>query len=297
MKLPSGITNKFGRQALKLQKASPQIMFAAGVVGVVGAGVLACRATLRLSETLEESEKLVHQINQLAENNQDYADTDYKSDLVKSKAKTVINIAKLYLPATALTIVSIGLLTGSHVTLNRRNAAVTAAYAGLKQGYDKYRERVVEKYGADEDRKFQHGVQIVEETVATEGGKTKVVKHEKAAFEGFSPYAKLFCEGLDMWRPNAELNRIFLQCQQNYMNELLRARGHVFLNDVYDALGIERTSAGAVVGWALGRGGDDFIDFGVFDDAHNEKVREFVNLSEASILLDFNVDGVIYDLI
>ena len=60
-------------------------------------------------------------------------------------------------------------------------------------------------------------------------------------------------------------------------------------------LGIPRSQAGAVVGWVLGEG-DDYIDFGMFD-GNNMATRDFVNGYERSILLDFNVDGVIYDLI
>ena len=88
---------------------------------------------------------------------------------------------------------------------------------------------------------------------------------------------------------------MYLKAQQNSFNDLLRARGHVFLNEVYDGLGLERSQAGAVVGWVLGDG-DNYVDFGIFD-GDKPRARDFVNGLEASILLDFNVDGVIYDLI
>jgi hypothetical protein len=87
---------------------------------------------------------------------------------------------------------------------------------------------------------------------------------------------------------------MFIRSQQNYANDLLNARGHVFLNEVYDMLGIERTSAGAVVGWVRGNG-DNEIDFGVLNDLHSG--QRFINGDERSVLLDFNVDGVVYDLI
>jgi hypothetical protein len=86
---------------------------------------------------------------------------------------------------------------------------------------------------------------------------------------------------------------MFLQCQQNYFNQQLKARGHVFLNEIYDAIGLERSKAGTIVGWVTDGNGDGYIDFGMFEDAS----RRFINGIEPSILLDFNVDGVIYDLI
>jgi hypothetical protein len=299
LKLPAAVTSKFGRQLLHLQKASPKLMFAGGIVGVVGAGVLACRATLKLSDVFDEAEKKSSLATHEREINPDeYAEKTYLKDLGVIKVRTALEIVKLYTPAVGLGIVSVGLLTGSHVVLNRRNASLTAAYAAVDKAFGQYRERVREELGPDKDRNFRYGVEVVEETVEGKDGKIKTIKHERAPkSEAYSEYARLFTEGMDMWRPNPELNRLFLQSQQNYFNSLLRAQGHVMLNEVYDALGMERSSAGAVVGWVLGAGGDDYIDFGIFDDATNPKVRDFVNLAEGSILLDFNVDGVVYDKI
>jgi hypothetical protein len=70
----------------------------------------------------------------------------------------------------------------------------------------------------------------------------------------------------------------------------------VFLNEVYEQLGIPASRAGAVVGWTILPGGDGYIDFGIFD-GENSSARMFVNGHEKSILLDFNVDGVIYNKI
>lgn len=297
IKLPAGVTNKFGRQLLHIQKASPKLMFAGGIVGVVGAGVLACRATLKMSDVFDKAEKNTQLVESEKELNSEYDDKAYAKDLTVIKVKTGVEIVKLYAPAIGLGIVSIGLLTGSHVTLSRRNASLTAAYAAASEAYDRYRERVRAELGDEQDRKFRYGVDVTEESVEGKDGKIKTVKHEKAAFDGFSQYARLFTEGLDMWRPNPEHNKIFLQAQQNYANEMLKARGHVMLNDVYDMLGMERSSAGCVVGWVLGKDGDNYIDFGIFNDASNPQVRDFLELREASILLDFNVDGLVYDKI
>ena len=84
--------------------------------------------------------------------------------------------------------------------------------------------------------------------------------------------------------------------QQTFFNDLLLSRGHLFLNEVYDQIGIDRTKAGQVVGWVVSKDGDNFVDFGLFDGSTQEK-RMFVNGHENSVLLDFNVDGVIYDKI
>lgn len=298
-KLPSGVTNKFGRQILQAQKVSPQLMFATGVIGVIGAGVLACRSTLKLSDTLAVHEARATSAGVLFNdpNNTEYTEKAYKKDLTICKVLALRDVVKLYAIPVGLAMVSIGLLTGSHITLNRRNAGLTAAYAAVSEAMDKYRGRVREELGAEKDEHFRHGVKVVEETIVKDDGKTKVVKHTRFDETAVSGYAKMFAEGINTWRPQPELNRIFLQSQQAYFNHILEAEGYLILNDVYTALGFERTGQGCVVGWVFGEG-DGFVDFGIFDEKTGTgAVRDFVNGLEGSILLDFNVDGVIYDKI
>jgi hypothetical protein len=298
--IPVAVVNKFGRPLLHAQKHSPQIMFAGGVVAAVTSTVLACRATLKLSDALANTEELRDKAEALyAEGtNENYSEKEYNKDLTILKIKSILNVTKLYAPSAGLAMMSIALLTGSHITLNRRNASLTAAYATVDQAFDKYRQRVVEQLGAEADRDFRYGTQIVTETTEGEDGKKKVVKHTRVdSTQAPSKYARFFDETCNDWKSNPEYNRAFLHCQQTYANDMLRARGHVFLNEVYDALGIPRTKEGAVVGWILNGQGDNFVDFGIFDDLTNPAVRDFVNGHEYSILLDFNVDGVIFDKI
>ncbi len=109
-----------------------------------------------------------------------------------------------------------------------------------------------------------------------------------------SPYARWFNETCIAWTKYPEQNKHFLLLQQSYANEKLRARGYIFLNEIYDMLGIPRTKAGQVIGWVFDEEnpiGDNYIDFGLF----NTRNADFVNGYENSILLDFNVDGAILD--
>ena len=170
---------------------------------------------------------------------------------------------------------------------------LTAAYAALDKGFRQYRERVVGELGADKDREFRYAMEdktIVEET--KEGPVTKQIK----VVGGTGIYARLFDEYNSNWSDDPGYNRLFISCQQNFANDLLRSRGHVFLNEVYDMLGLERSPEGAVVGWVLDGDGDGYVSFGVFD-GDMYKGQEFVNGNERSILLDFNVDGVIWSKI
>lgn len=300
MKLvPTAVSSKFGRQLLHLQKSSPKVMFAAGAVGVVASTVLACRATLKVGDKLAEIEELREKAVVLYDEgrNDDYPETEYNKHLLALKVKTVLDMTKLYAPAGGLLILSMALLTGSHVTLNRRNASLTAAYASVDQAFSKYRDRVVAQLGKNADDEFRYGATSVEETVVGDDGKKKTVQNPRVSPEGHSQYARFFDQLNTQWQSNPEYNRAFLQCQQQFANEKLRMRGHLFLNEVYDSLGLERSQAGQVVGWVISKEGDNFVDFGIFDDITNPRVRDFVNGVEDSILLDFNVDGVIYDKI
>jgi hypothetical protein len=225
------------------------------------------------------------------------SDEDYRHDQILLRVQTSMKIARLYAPAIGLGVLSIAALTGSHVILTRRNVALTAAYAALDRGFRQYRDRVSKELGADKDREFRYGLterEIVEET--KNGPKTKMVKD--VVTDDLSIYARVFDETSTSWSKVHMQNQFFLQCQQNYANDLLNKRGHVFLNEIYDMLGLSRTKAGQVVGWVKDNpnGGDSYIDFGVFKGDKFHALR-FVNGEERSIWLDFNVDGNVLDLI
>lgn len=291
--IKNAVTSKAARQVLIGKKHSPTILFGAGVVGVVASTVLACKATLKLEEVLDEAEHTRKAVNELQHH--DYSQQDRAQDHAKITARTARNVAKLYAPSVAVGIVSVAALTGSHVVLSRRNAAVMAAYSALDKGFNQYRARVKEEFGEEKDREFRHGVETRSEVVETKDG-SKTIEHKSVAKGMPSIYARFFDEGSTLWQRQPDYNQFFLRCQQNYANDLLKARGHVFLNEVYDMLGLPRSKAGAVVGWVISKDGDNFVDFGVFE-GNSERARAFVNGQEHSILLDFNVDGVIYDKI
>ena len=292
MQLVSGaIGRQIARQALKVEKNSPAILFGAGLVGVVGSTVLACRATLKLEDVLDEGQEKIKKAKTLE--HREYSEKDRENDVRIITIQTGVKIVRLYTPSIVIGGASIAALVQSHNILTKRNVALTAAYAALEKGFAEYRQRVIDKYGEEEDRNFRYGTREVE---ILEDGKKKTVTRVGDGIP--SIYARFFDPLSPEWNKEPEYNLIFLQCQQTYANDLLRARGHLFLNEVYDSLGIPRSKAGSVVGWIISNGqvADAHVDFGLWtNDDHN--VRDFVNGREGSILLDFNVDCVIYDKI
>lgn len=291
--VPEVISRTVARNALLAQKSSPGVLLGVGIVGMVGSTVLACRATLKMDEVLTETHDKLETAKTLV--HEEYSEKDRKRDISLIYFQTGVKVVKLYGPAVIIGGISIAALTRSHLILTRRNAALTAAYTALERGFNEYRSRVVDKYGEEQDRDFRYGTQEVA-IIDPKTNKETIVT--RVSQEDPSIYARFFDPLCPDFQKEPEYNLIFLKCQQNHANDLLHARGHVFLNEVYDSLGIPRSKAGAVVGWILSPNGetDNFVDFGVFDKK-SDKARDFVNGREGAILLDFNVDGIIYDKI
>lgn len=293
--IPNKVTRPVGRAKLNVQKNSPHILFGAGVVGVVGAAVMACRATLKLEENLDEIREDLESVKGLKESSEskgtDYASEEYVRDLSYVYTKSAIKLGRLYGPSVMLGAVSLGALTGSHIQMTKRNTALTVTLAAVSKAFGEYRERVQAEIGEENELDIYRGVKELEVEYEGQEGSERIKVVDP---NGMSVYARCFDATSQNWTKDAEINRLFIQCQQNYWNDVLRARGHVFLNEVYDTLGFERSQAGAVVGWVLdGPSSDNYIDFGMFEASN----AQFINGLERSVWLDFNVDGVVFDKI
>jgi hypothetical protein len=302
MKLvPQFVTRGIGRTVLQTKKNSPHIFFAGGMIGIAGSTFLACRATLKLEKTVDEIKDdfdILHKLHAgdvevEGKTIQKYTDDEYRKALLVVYGKSGLKVAKLYGPSILLGSASIAALTGSHVQLTRRNSALSATLALVTQAYDEYRARVREEVGEKRELELYRDIRDVE--IENEKGKKETV--QVAQSTGGSIYARWFDERSYCWEPHPETNKIALSAKQNYFNQRLNVYGHVFLNEVYDALGLERSPAGSQVGWLKDGGpdntGDGYIDFGLFELRN----MDFNMGREFSILLDFNVDGVIWDKI
>lgn len=298
---------------LKIKKYSPEILMVAGIVGTVTAAVTACKATLKVKDVMSEKEELQNDIHKYLENpDVDYTEEDSKEDLTKVYAQTGVKLIKLYAPSVVLGGVSIASIVMGQNILKKRNIALAAAYTAIDKGFKKYRANVVERFGERVDKELRYNIKAkeVEKKITDKNGKEKTVKEIQYDIEGnplenISEFARFFDEATSTeHHKDAEYNLMFLRRQQDYANEVLKAKGHLFLNDVYEMLGIPKTKAGQVVGWIYDEknpNGDNFVDFGIYrlsgNEVYDERKRAFVNGYERNILLDFNVDGPIYELI
>ena len=290
---------------LKAIKHSPEILAGVGVVGVVGSLVMACKATTKLSDILEDSKEQLDKIKEVAADpayEEKYSQDDAKKDTTITYVQTAMKVTKLYAPSVILCASSLGCLLASNNILKKRNAALSAAYMTVDKSFKEYRKRVADRFGEEVEKEIRYNIKAEEITKVDEDGNevTETVKVMDGTDDpnSYSDYARFFDESCAALQNDAEYNLTFLKAQQQYANDLLKARGRLFLNEVYRMLGIDETKAGQVVGWVYNPDnptGDNFVDFGIYN-MQRERVRAFVNGYEPNILLDFNVDGVIWNL-
>lgn len=306
--------NKMSRSihkiGFKFKKHSPEILVAVGVVGTVASTVMACKATTKVNDIVDEAKETVDKIHDSVgkglhtSDGEEYTQEVANRDLAVVYVQTGWKFVKLYGPSVALGIASIGCMIGSNRILKKRNVALAAAFKAVDTSFKDYRGRLIDKFGKDLDRELRYGIKAkeVEEKVVDENGNETTVTKTVDVVDpnvAHSLYSIVFCEGNTGWTRNAELNKVFLVQQQNYANDKLRLNGVLFLNEVYDMLGVPRTAYGQIAGWVYtedSTAGDNFVDFGIFD-VNNDKACDFVNGRERSIILDFNCIGNILDYV
>ncbi len=320
MNVLSAITNhlpkSINRTGLIIKKYSPELLTGVGILCTTASTIFACKATTKIDGILNDHKYKKDSINALEELGGEEVDTengdtefiqyskeDARKDRIILKCQTGKNIVKEYAPAIGMSVLGITCILGGHHIIKKRNIAIAAAYSLVNNKLTEYRERVVDDQGEDKDREYFYGLknETIKVKEKDDEGKIKTVKKTVSYVDpnSISKYARFFDEGSRDWVDDPELNLAFLLSQQNYANDKLHSRGHLFLNEVYDMLEIPRTKEGAVVGWVVSEDSDNFVDFGIFSpyNNHSKEAHDFVNGYEKSILLDFNVDGVIYDLI
>lgn len=301
MKIPYVLSRSFHKVGFELKKHSPEILLASGIIGGVTAAVMACKATTKVQDILEETKEQVDIIHDCMKSGdvvgESYSEEDGKKDLAIVYAQTGLKFVKLYGPSVGLGVLSVTSILASNNIMRKRNVALAAAYTAVDTGFKEYRARLVERFGEELDRELKYNVKTekIQETVIDENGEEKTVERTitTANINEHSEYAKFYDDGCRGWTKDPHLNLMQLRRIQDWCNERLQSRGFMFLNEVYSELGIPKTEAGQSIGWIYNPKDPschNFIDFGIYDYDDPRK-RDFVNGYERVILLDFNVDG------
>ena len=261
------------RLGLRLRRRVPSILVAVGIGGMVVSAIMACVATTRIGEVTEEI-AAVHTGAATEQNAKERPTAVYR--------RATICFAKLYGPSISLGVLSALCILASHHLLTRRGVALAAAYATVDKSFRDYRRRVVERYGEDVDRSLRYGLpsEDTEGPIACDGFMCR--------FDASSVY----------WEDDDAENLRFIRERQRVANNMLRSKGYLFLNDVYQMLGVKKTAAGQSVGW-------------LYDGAFHGNSTVVITVLEAggeiqngavrpghTMLLDFNVEGdIVHDFV
>ena len=308
--LMTNVSRSLHKVGFKIKKHSPEILVVAGVVGTVASVVMACKATLKVNDVIDEAKETIDKIHDGVENNKHTADGEEYTQELASRDLAIVyvqtgwKLVKLYGPSVAIGIASVGCMIGSNRILHKRNVALAAAFTAVDTGFKEYRGRLVERFGdmgKELDYELRHNIKAkeIEETVVDENGNETVVKSTVHVAEPTSPsiYSVFFDSGNIGWSKNAELNKVFLIQQQEAANFRLKTQGVLTLNEVYEMIGAPKTAFGQIAGWVYtgdGTAGDDYVDFGL-TNPYNENARDFMNLREKVFLLEFNCIGNVLD--
>ena len=301
--LPNKVTRVIHGAGLQLKKHSPELLVIGGVVGLVSAGIMACKATTELDGILEDHKKKADDIHDAIEHPETvvkpYTEEESKKVMTLLYAQTGLELVKLYAPSVIVGTLGITAILAGHNITRKRNVALAAAYTTVDSAFKDYRGRVIERFGEELDRELRYNIKSkeIEEVIQNEDGTTTVEKRVVDVVDDplGSPYAFFFDESNPNWTKDPEWNKMFLIDQERYANDLLKSRGHLFLNELHDLIGADRTKTGQVVGWIYDKNnpnGDNRVDLGIFN-VHREANRRFVNGYEKSVLIDPNVDGEI----
>lgn len=298
-KISKTAMRKAGRAELVIKKNSPEILLGIGIISFVGTVVSACKATTRADEVLEYHKRKIkdfHDAKEIADQNPDddnytYDPELYRMDVGVQFLKTTGNLAKLYAPSVALGGLSLACIIASRNIMKNRYVGLLAAYNGVTAAFEQYRNRVRDEYGEDLDRHFRYGttydtLNVVNVDEDGKKNKNKVnVEMINSSDISNADTCRFFDQSNPNWDRNPANSMMWLRAQQNILNDILHSRGHVFLNEAYDALGFPHTPEGAILGWIDGE--DEYINLGLLDYT-NDQTRRFVNGVDNVILLTFN---------
>lgn len=314
----NGLTavSKFGNRAgFWMKKNSPELLIATSIVGSVSSIALAIKATLKVEPVMKKANKEITEIktkmnddNLIA--NEQYSVKQGKQELAKAYAKTAWELTKLYGPSTLALSLSIFTMLNSHKIMKNRTASLAAAYTTVQTAYSNYRERVKDAIGEEKEidiyrNRYKENQEVI--VVDKKTGEEKVVtrKIKTPHMDPDSDFVYIFDMANPNFTPNSgRLNIEWLLMTEKFLNNKLVAQGYLFLNDVYEALGVDpgivgesKMQASRVLGWLYDTNnpnGDNYVSFGIADPLGNlnqETMEMMRDRSNTGIWLEFNVDG------
>lgn len=288
MSLKSTVTRTAVKALERVNQNSPTILTTVGVVGGVVSTVFTAKATLKLPAITNDFRANKIEVRANAENKRQLG-----KDMTVVHASYGKQLVRLYGVPVGIGIVSIACVLQAHNILSRREATAVAALGLVETAFGEYRERVREEFGPEKERELRFGKSTREKGKDAAGNDAVSTEFENEELLKKDLYSAWFDKDNVNWSPHPDYNLVFLRANERWANDRLYARGHLFLNEVFEQLGLPHTQAGAMTGWIVSSGpdGDNKVEFGL--DHDDLGIRQYREGAETRILLDFNVDGEI----
>ncbi len=199
-----------------LKRNSSTILTCVGAAGVVTTTVLAVKATPKALTLLEEAKE------------------------EKGKELTKLEVVKVagpaYIPAVVTGVSTIACIFSANMLNQRKQTAITGAYALLDQTYKEYRDKVKELYADEVDTHIQ-----------TEIAKDKYKETDIEVDDG----TELFYDVFSKRYFNAKMEDVVKA--EYEINKKISNWGGAFVNEFYELLDIPPIDGGDELGWSAGQ--------------------------------------------
>lgn len=224
---------------------SPLILTGIGVAGTLSTALLTGKATFKAAEILEEERK---------ERNQSVG-FGIRNDVDFPIREQIRAVWPLYIPAAGTAALTITCIIVANRIGTRRAAAIAAAYTVSEKAFEEYREKIIEKLGANKERaardelsqdRMDRNPASKNEVVITGGG-------DVLCYETYT--GRYFRSSMED-----------IKKAQNDLNYRIINSTYASLNDFYDLLGLDHVSIGEEVGWSSDKLLDIYYSTTISDD-------------------------------
>lgn len=299
-------------------KHSPELLLTTSIASGIGATVCGCIATKKMDAINEKHRKIMDVLHEGGEGlDGGSADgetlfkeiPEYKRMVTKEYGRYWLDIAKAWAPCVGLTLASGTAALASFKIINGRLVVAETAFAGVTKAFEQYRDNVIEDQGEDKDLYYANNGALKKKQELIEKGKYK--EKEKKYDNGVQMIDLTKVDDVFHYYYNEDTvktscyseypyynMRILIQAQTMF-DDRLKNDGIVFLDDIYQYLGLDmktllaERAQGRTYGWVLdcytedGMPNDQHVLFGIYE-SNDTQHRLFRAGQINDVMLNFN---------
>lgn len=289
-------------------KHSPELLLGTSIASGIGATVCGCIATKKM-DAINAKHKDILDTFHRGTNDEDKETPEYKRAITKEYGRYWLDIAKAWAPCVGLTLASGTAALASFKIINGRLVVAETAFAGVTKAFEQYRDNVIEDQGEDKDLYYASNGALKKKQELIAKGKYK--EKEKKYNNGvqtidltkvddvFHYYFNEDTVDFRRYSSSPYYNMTLLCSTQEMFDSRLKDDGIVFLDDIYQYLGLDmRTllaerAQGRTYGWVLdcytedGMPNDQHVLFGIYE--YNDTQHKLFRAGQINdVMLHFN---------